>query len=220
MNWFQRILYSLGLYTPPAVQSPKPQPAGPAGSGAFAANSGVSAQDSLPSANTAGSATQSTTTPSLHPIGVQKMSDAGLVQTKYCEGLYLTAEPDSRGVPTIGWGRIEYDDGTRVKNGDTCTIIDAAKWLLEDVENDGSHYVRAWVKTPLTQNQFDALSDFTFNRGAGRLKTLLAMPGNIYDNFLTAVPGDKELGLQRRRRMNRAMYLGEDWTVFKEWMPS
>ncbi len=153
------------------------------------------------------------------PIGVQKMSLAGLAQTKYCEGLYLVAEPDSRGVPTIGWGRIEYDDGSKVKNGDKCTVEQAETWLLEDVENDGSHYVRAWVKTPLTQNQFDALSDFCFNRGAGRLKILLGMTGEIYDDFLTAVPGDTELGLQRRRRMNRAMYLGQDWTVWKEWKP-
>lgn len=147
------------------------------------------------------------------------MSNAGLEMTKYCEGLYLYAYLDSRKVPTIGYGRIEYDDGTHVKLGDACTQDQAEKWLLEDVENDGSHYVKAWVKTTLSQNQFDALSDFTFNRGAGRLKKLLSMPGNIYDNFLTAVPGDLELGLKRRRHMNRAMYLGHDWTAFKEWKP-
>lgn len=148
------------------------------------------------------------------------MSLAGLKVTKYCEGLYLSAYLDSRNVPTIGWGRIEYDNGTKVKLGDTCTQEQAEAWLLEDVENDGCHYVRAWVKTPLTQNQFDALSDFTFNRGAGRLKTLLGMEGKIYDNFLIAVPGDTELGLKRRRQMNRAMYLGLDWQAFKEWKPA
>jgi GH24 family phage-related lysozyme (muramidase) len=99
-------------------------------------------------------------------------------------------------------------------------LAQAEAWLLEDVENDGCHYVRAWVKSSLSQNQFDAISDFTFNRGAGRLKTLLGMPGNIWDNFLTAVPGDTELGLQRRRRMNRAMYLGQPWESFKNWTPS
>jgi GH24 family phage-related lysozyme (muramidase) len=145
------------------------------------------------------------------------MSAAGLEMTRYCEGLYLQSYQDSRGVWTIGYGRIEYDDGTAVGPGETCTLEQAEAWLLEDVEKDGSHYVRAWVKTPLSQCQFDALSDFTFNRGAGRLETLLAMPGNIYDNFLTAVPDDTELGLQRRRRMNRAMYLGQDWQEYKSW---
>jgi len=150
---------------------------------------------------------------------MQTISDSGLTMIRYCEGLFLTSYQDSRGVWTIGYGRIEYDDGTRVGPNETCTEDQANAWLLEDVENDGCHYVRAWVKTTLTQNQFDALSDFTFNRGAGRLKTLLSMPGNIYDNFITAVPGDHEVGLQRRRRMDRALYLGYDWTVFKDWTP-
>ena len=148
-----------------------------------------------------------------------KMSAAGFELARYCEGLYLVAYLDSRNVPTIGYGRIEYDDGRKVQLGDTCTAEQAEQWLQEDIEHDGAHYVRAWAKSPLTQNQFDALTDFTFNRGAGRLKRLLSMPGNIADNLLTAVPGDTELGLQRRRRMNRAMYLGQGWEVFKNWKP-
>ena len=95
---------------------------------------------------------------------MQTMSAAGFVQTKYCEGLYLTSYQDSRGVWTIGYGRIEYDDGHHVGAGETCSHEDAERWLLEDVENDGSHYVRAWVKIPLTQNQFDALGDGFFSR--------------------------------------------------------
>lgn len=147
------------------------------------------------------------------------MSPAGLLMTKYCEGLYLESYQDSRKVWTIGYGRIEYDNGRHVGPNQTCAKEEAEQWLLEDVENDGCHYVRAWAKGPLNQNQFDALSDFTFNRGAGRLRTLLAMPGEIADNFLTAVSGDTELGLKRRRRMNRALYLGQDWTPFKTWKP-
>ena len=149
-----------------------------------------------------------------------KMSPAGLLMTKYCEGLYLKAYQDTRGVWTIGYGRIRHDDGTPVHEGETCTEEQAEAWLLTDLEREGEHYVKAWVKHPLAQREFDALTDFCFNRGAGRLKKLLEMEGNIYDNFLTAVPGDHELGLQRRRRMNRAMYLGEDWTPFKTWKPA
>lgn len=148
------------------------------------------------------------------------ISPAGLEMTKYCEGLYLDAYQDSRGVWSIGFGRIKYDNGQPVREGDKCTPEQAEQWLLTDMEKDGMHYVRAWMKTtPLTQGEFDALSDFCFNRGAGNFKHMLSMPGVLADNFLTAVPGDHELGLQRRRRMNRAMYLGEDWTPFKTWRP-
>ncbi len=149
-----------------------------------------------------------------------KMSPLGFILTRECEGLSLISYQDSRGVWTIGYGRIEYDDGRHVGSGENCSRTDAEHWLIEDMDNDGSHYVRAWIKFPLTQNQFDAVADFTFNRGAGRLKKLLAMPGDLADNLLIAVPSDKELGLRRRRRMNRAMYLGQDWTVFKDWRPT
>jgi GH24 family phage-related lysozyme (muramidase) len=149
------------------------------------------------------------------------MSPAGLLITKYCEGLYLDSYQDSRGVWTIGYGRIKHDDGSPVKAYEKCTPEEAEKWLLADLEKDGMHYVRAWMKTtPLTQNEFDALSDFCFNRGAGNFKHLLSMPGVLADNFLTAVPGDHELGLQRRRRMNRAWFLGQDWEQYKTWRPS
>lgn len=151
---------------------------------------------------------------------LMKMSPEGLEITKYCEGMYLKSYQDTRGVWTLGYGRIRHDDNTPVGANETCTQEQAEAWLLTDLEREGMHYVRAWVKHPLTQREFDALTDFCFNRGAGRLKKLLEMPGNLADNFLTAVPGDHELGLQRRRRMNRAWYIGEDWNQFKTWRPS
>jgi lysozyme len=148
---------------------------------------------------------------------------AGLALAKYYEGLYLTASEDCVGVSTIGYGRILYDDGTHVKNGDTCTEDQANQWLLEDLNTDGAHYVRAWAKG-LNQDQFSALTSFSFNRGAGRLRELLAMPGDIAANLLTfdfaGSPTNHLLGLQRRRRSEAALYQGLDWTIYKNWNPN
>lgn len=151
---------------------------------------------------------------------MQKMSDAGFVQTKYCEGLSLISYQDSGGTWTIGYGRILYDNGTRVAANQVCTLEEAELWLQEDAEKDGAHFVRAWCSgLNLSQNQFDALADFSFNAGAGNLHKLLSMSGNLADNIPIADP-NKLLGRQRRRKMNRAMYLGLPWEEFKEWQPT
>ena len=154
-----------------------------------------------------------------------KMSPAGLEMTKYYEGLVLVAADDGYGTPTIGYGRIKYDDGTPVKIGDTCTQAQADQWLLEDVDKDGGKYVRAWVKTTLTQNQFDSLADFGFNRGAGNLEKLLSFPGDLATNIaafddVLRTTDHLLLGWQRRRRSESAMFLGQDWNAFKNWEPA
>lgn len=80
------------------------------------------------------------------------------------EGLRLEAYPDpaTGGAPwTIGYGRAHG-----VKPGDTCTQEQAEAWLVEDL-NAAADIVRSAVKVPLTQGQFDALVDFTFNVGPG-----------------------------------------------------
>jgi lysozyme len=161
------------------------------------------------------------------PGVAQTMSEAGLAMSKYYEGLVLVAADDGYGTPTIGYGRIKYDDGTPVKIGDTCTQTQADQWLLEDVDKDGGHYVRAWATGPLTQNQFDALADFGFNRGAGNLKTLLGMGQGpvqlaaniaVFDDVLRTT-SHLLLGWQRRRRSEAAFFQGQDWTIFQSWHP-
>lgn len=146
------------------------------------------------------------------------ISHNGLELIKEFEGCQLKAYQDSVGVWTIGWGRIVYDNGSPVKQGDSCDQAAADRWLLEDIEQEGSHFVRAW-RSQASQEQFDALSSFTYNRGAGRLRELLAMPGAIHDNMLAfdfAGSEHKHLpGLLRRRWAERAVYLGRDWSAFK-----
>jgi GH24 family phage-related lysozyme (muramidase) len=95
---------------------------------------------------------------------------------KRSEGFRNRVYLDIAGLPTVGYGhRLLHSDS--FPNG-----IDepqAAQILAADVR-DSEQAVERLVKVPLTQGQFDALVDFTFNLGAGRLanSTLLKLLNN------------------------------------------
>jgi len=91
-------------------------------------------------------------------------SDQGLALTEQFEGLQLTAYQDPVGVWTIGYGHT----GADVQPGLTITQEQASDLLLQDVAGAVAA-VNRLVTIPLTQNQFDALVDFTFNVGQGNL---------------------------------------------------
>src|ERR1039458_4793062 len=94
-----------------------------------------------------------------------KFSTAGMELLKSSEGFRNRVYLDVAGLPTIGYGhRLLHSDS--FPNG-----IDepqAANLLACDVR-DAEQAVQRLVKVPLTQGQFDALVDFCFNLGAGRL---------------------------------------------------
>lgn len=122
----------------------------------------------------------------------------------------LTAYLCPAGVPTIGWGHTKG-----VKLGDTCSVQQADIWLSQDLE-DAAAAVASLVHVPLSQGQFDALVDFVFNLGAGRLKgsTLLQLlnGGRVFaaaDQFrLWVHAGDQVLpGLVTRRAAEQALFL-------------
>ena len=94
-----------------------------------------------------------------------KLSTAGMQLLKNSEGFRSHVYLDVAGFPTIVYGhRLLHRDS--FPNG-----IDepqAANLLACDVR-DAEQAVQRLVKVPLTQGQFDALVDFCFNLGAGRL---------------------------------------------------
>lgn len=147
----------------------------------------------------------------------------GLRLIQSFEGISLEAYLDSVRVPTIGWGRIKYDDGRFVKMGDTCTREKADEWLLEDVEKDGAQYVRANFHD-LTAAQFSALTSFCYNRGAGRLHALHVTTGGDIAKIPEAMlaynwagtPSNYLLGLDRRRWAEKNMFEGKDWREFED----
>jgi lysozyme len=157
-----------------------------------------------------------------------EISPAGVELIQHFEGCYLHAYQDSVGVWTIGWGRIVYPGGQEVRKGDTCTQAQADAWMREDIEKEGSKYVRAYVKVPLAQREFDALASFTYNRGAGRLRSLVNSVA-LYEKFWREAlmknlvtynwAGNEHkylLGLDRRRWAERMLFEGKPWEQLKD----
>lgn len=85
-------------------------------------------------------------------------------EIKNCESLRLKAYRCPAGVPTIGYGSTKG-----VKMGMIITKEEAEKRLRDDLST-AERYVNG-LKVCKTQGQFDALVDFAFNVGCGRLKT-------------------------------------------------
>ena len=87
-------------------------------------------------------------------------SKNGLALTESFESCELTAYQDSGGVWTIGWGH----SGPEVTEGLVWTQEQADAQLLVDTQIS-SDCVNSSVTVALTQDEFDALVDFTFNCG-------------------------------------------------------
>ena len=94
-----------------------------------------------------------------------KTSDVGIELIKKYEGYVLKAYKCPSGVWTIGYG---HTNG--VKSGMQITKAQALDYLKQDLSTF-EKAVTNYVKVPLNQNQFDALVSFSFNCGAGALKT-------------------------------------------------
>lgn len=88
----------------------------------------------------------------------------------------LTAYRNKNDVWTIGYGNTYYENGTKVKQGDKITA-QRAEELFYNIFNQFSQQVTATLKKPVTQNQFNALVSYAYNRGIGEFRStkLLAM---------------------------------------------
>jgi len=94
------------------------------------------------------------------------MSADGIDLVMELEGFRKFPYEDCAGFPTVGYGHKidadthDFDGGINLKQALALLMIDIAR-----AEAD----VNRLVKVPLTQGQFDALVDFTFNMGCGKL---------------------------------------------------
>ena len=138
------------------------------------------------------------------------ISNIGLGLIMDFEGCKLEAYKCPAGIWTIGIGRTRD-----VKEGDTITEAQALDLLREDVKWV-ENAINDHVKVKISQNQFDALSSFIFNVGAGAfsLSTLLRKlnaadyegAANEFSRWNKA--NGKELpGLTRRRAAEKALFL-------------
>lgn len=132
-----------------------------------------------------------------------KYSKIGLQQlTEAFEGCRLVAYQDSVGRWTIGYGHT-----AGVKEGDICSQMEAEAWLMNDTQW-AEDAVNRLVTVELTQGEFDAMVDFTFNLGSGSLQhsTLLELVNkhDFVNGVKEFVKWDKAggvvvIGLLRRR---------------------
>ena len=99
-----------------------------------------------------------------------KLSQQGEKLIKNFEGLRLNAYRDAAGVWTIGYGSTRYHDGRQVRPGDQLAGALQASALFTNTLDQYENAVNAYVRVPLTQNQFDALVSFTYNEGTYALK--------------------------------------------------
>lgn len=147
-----------------------------------------------------------------------QVSDNGRALIENFEGLRLKAYLCPAGVPTIGYG---HTDG--VKRSDvgvrTITTQEADALLEQDLEEVAPQVMSA-VHAPINQDQFDALCSFTFNLGAGALRSstlLKKVNARAYDDvpeqFMRWVHGGGQLldGLVARRTAEVKLWNGEDW---------
>ncbi len=149
--------------------------------------------------------------------GGMTINQDGVNLIKSFEGMELEAYLDAVGVWTIGYGHTQG-----VYEGMTITEGQAEELLIKDLA-EFEAYVSEAVQVSINDNQFSALVSFTFNLGAGSLfeSTLLKLLNQgdfqgAVDQFpIWNKAGSQELeGLTRRRKAERALFLGEDWTVF------
>jgi len=146
-----------------------------------------------------------------------KIEKPGLDLIKEFEGMILHPYKCPAGVSTIGIGTTRYNDGTQVKMSDPAITEDEAINMLEyQIEHSYGKSVNDLVTVDITQNQFDALCSFTYNLGAGNLKTSTLLKKvntkdfkGAADEFLkwTRAGGKKLAGLVRRREEERELFL-------------
>jgi lysozyme len=144
-----------------------------------------------------------------------RINDQGVNILHHFEGCKLQAYKCPAGVWTIGWGNTFYENGEKVKEGDTITQQRADELFLA-ILNDFGFKVRAALKQPVGENRFNALLSFAYNVGIGNLKrsTLLKKVNinptdeTIRDEFMRwNRAGGKVLnGLTRRRKAEADLY--------------
>lgn len=135
---------------------------------------------------------------------------------KEFEGCRLEAYLDPVGIPTIGWGTTVYPDGKPVRMGDRCSQDQADLYLEHDVRKF-ANAVDVLVQRHIPHNAFCALVSFTYNVGAGALKSstllrklnsgeTLAEVALEFQRWVKA-GGVTLKGLVRRREAERDLFL-------------
>jgi len=142
-----------------------------------------------------------------------KTSEKGLELIKHFEGLRLKSYLCPGRIRTIGYGTTRID-GLPVQDSAVITKQQAEEYLAKDVVQF-EDIIKALVKVPLNQNQFDALVSFTYNLGGSALESstmlrLLNQGKYIFaaDEFpkWNKVRGKDFAGLTARRQAEKELF--------------
>ncbi len=140
-----------------------------------------------------------------------QLSAAGLELLKRSEGFRSHTYNDVNGFPTIGYGHRLLDHESFP---DGIGEPQAAGMLAVDVRS-AEQAVTRLVKVPLSQGQFDALVDFCFNLGVGRLASSTLLKALNRGRYADAAEqllhwdiagGQENAGLKARREAEYALW--------------
>lgn len=151
-----------------------------------------------------------------------KVSQTGVNLIQFYEKLRLkpyfaTKKEKAKNIATIGWGNTYYQDGTPVKITDKPITKEQADLLFKIIlTKDCEEPLNRLVKSPLTQNQFDALSSLIYNIGITNFLTSTALRRLNAKNYLGAADamvwfnkqdGKVMPGLVTRRQKEKDLFL-------------
>lgn len=101
-------------------------------------------------------------------VGLLTISAAGFATWQAHEGYTSSAVIPTKGdVPTIGHGSTRYEDGSRVKMGDTITRKRAAELARNLMAQDERAFAATLPGVAMTQGEYDAYLDFVGQYGLG-----------------------------------------------------
>ena len=144
------------------------------------------------------------------------INERGIEIVKSFEGLSLKPYLCPANVWTVGYGATRSSTGGPIDlDMEPITEAEAEALLIRDLESSEG-WVSRLIKTALTENQYSALTSFTFNVGAGALqRSTLRMKlnrgeiQNAADEFPKWKFANKRIlaGLVRRRAAERSLFL-------------
>ncbi len=145
---------------------------------------------------------------------MRHLTDEGLALIKRFEGFASEIYICPADWPTIGYGHV-VRDGEQVRFADGIDETEAEALLRRDVKTAERAVLRL-IRVPLEDGQFDALSSFAFNLGAGALqRSTLRRKVNREEHAAVPVEfrrwvwagGRRLKGLVRRREAEAALYM-------------
>lgn len=100
------------------------------------------------------------------PVTIMSLSAAALIGLFAHEGYSDKAIIPTKGdVPTIGFGSTVFEDGSRVRLGDTITPERAVRLAYSHTAKDEAAFKKTLPGVELTQGEYDVYIDFMYQYG-------------------------------------------------------